>query len=508
MKTKLFLALSVAVLLGACGNTITAQKMEYASSQMVELPQKGQFVLKGRIENVNPENPGKIQLAVCDIWDNEVCDIPIQSDGTFTKDIPVREIQDVYLYIGDTFTLPICNGDTITLTMDKSQWKETLHISAQTPERDRELKLAIELYWKMRERELTLTDALREKSRDLKQSATDSTLMRQFVEYVNDYARIVEEWEQTHGELPHKDAFLIRGVFGPLYFLARNKEALDILQYGWKLQDAVKPIVAGGQLIQTLRPQWLIHNAYRRFIASYCEGVQTEAVISFNGNVTSNNGSFILRAKVGELVIPDKTIREYALVDHLETQIRMLGYENILPYVSYLDSTVTTPWIKEQLQAIKQENATWAEGKQAPEFDFIDENGKHYTLTDFKGRFVYLDIWGVGCGPCYREFENISALHEKYKTHEGRIAYVYLCGSYSNKEAWLRTAKRYVLAGYNLVLPENYKGAYDIGVFPTYILIDPDGNVIEYNTSRPSELLKEDNNILDRILKTENGTDN
>jgi hypothetical protein len=64
------------------------------------------------------------------------------------------------------------------------------------------------------------------------------------------------------------------------------------------------------------------------------------------------------------------------------------------------------------------------------------------------------------------------------------------------------------LAGYNLALPENYKGAYDIGVFPTYILIDPDGNVIEYNTSRPSELLKEDNNILDRILKTENGTDN
>ena len=54
MKTKLFLALSMAVLLGACGNTITAQKMEYASSQMVELPQKGQFVFKGRIENVNP----------------------------------------------------------------------------------------------------------------------------------------------------------------------------------------------------------------------------------------------------------------------------------------------------------------------------------------------------------------------------------------------------------------------------------------------------------------------
>ncbi len=506
--TKLFLALAVAVLLGACGNTITAQKMEYASSQMVELPQKGQFVLKGRIENVNPENPGKISLAVCDVWENELHDILIQSDGTFTKVIPIREIQDVYLYIGDTFTLTVCDDDTISLTMDKNRWEETLDISGHTLERDRELKLSVELYRKLNAREQALNNAIRKTSRDLKLSVTDSTLMRQLVEYVNDYARIVEEWEHTYGLLPHKDAFLVRAFFGQLYFLARNDEALTSLQYGWELQNAVKSIAADKPLIQTLRPQWLIHNTYRKFIASYCEGVQTQAVISFNGNVSSNNGSFILRAKVGELVIPDKTIREYALVDHLEMQIRMLGYDNILPYVSYLDSTVTTPWIKEQLQAIKQENTTWAEGKQTPEFDFIDENGKHYTLTDFKGRFVYLDIWGVGCGPCYREFENISALHEKYKTHEGRIAYVYLCGSYSNKEAWLRTAKRYGLAGYNLALPENYKGAYDIGVFPTYILIDPDGNVIEYNTSRPSELLKEDNNILDRILKTENGTDN
>ncbi len=494
MKTKLFLALAVAVLLGACNQKTKAE----------ELPPMGHFVFKGKIENVNPENPGKIQLAVCDIWDNEVCDIPIQSDGTFTKDIPVREIQDVYLYIGDTFTLPICNGDTITLTMDKSQWKETLHISAQTPERDRELKLAIELYWKMRERELTLTDALREKSRDLKQSATDSTLMRQFVEYVNDYARIVEEWEQTHGQLPHKDAFLIRGVFDPLYFLARNKEALDILQYGWTLQDAVKPIVAGGQLIQTLRPQWLIHNAYRRFIASYCEGVQTEAVISFNGNVTSNNESFILRAKVGELVIPDRTIREYALVDHLEIQIRILGYDNITPYIAYLDSTVTTPWVREQLQDIKQKNATWVEGKRAPEFDFVDKDGKRYTLADFKGRFIYLDIWGVGCGPCYQEFKNIPALHKKYKEHEGSIAYVYLCGSHPNKESWLLTAQRHGLTGYNLTLPENYKGAYNIGVFPTYILINPEGKIIEYNTARPSELLKDKTNVLDEALKINN----
>ena len=488
-------SLLLAVLMMAATNLMPCK------AQMEELPEMGQFVFKGKIDNVNPEKPGTLSLAVCDIWENELYDIPLQADGTFTKAIPIRNIQEVYLYIGDTFTLYVCDGDTITLSMDNNRWRETLNISGHTPERDRELKLSVELYWKMRERNLNLNAALRKPLRDYKQSATDSTLMKQVVEYINDYSHIIEKWEQTHGHLPHKEAFLISAFFGQLYFLAGNADALRTLQYGWNLESALKGVSVKGNLIQTLRPQWLIHTDYRTFIASYCENVQTQAVISFNGNVSSNNESFILRAKVGEMVIPNSVIREYALIDNLKTLIRALGYENLLPYIAYLDSTVSTPWIREQMETIKQENSVWSNGKPAPEFDFVDKDGKHYTLADFKGRFIYLDIWGVGCGPCYQEFKNIPALHEKYNAHKERIAYVYLCGHYSNKENWLRTAQKHGLTEYNLALPEGYKGIYNIGVFPTYILIDTEGKIVEYNTARPSQLLQEKGNILDKSLK-------
>ena len=499
--TKLFLALAVAVLLGACG---TKTDGNTTTSEALGLPPMGQFVIKGEIQNIHPDTPSKISLAVCDIWENELYDIPIQPNGTFAKTIPVRDMQEVYLYVGNTITLDVCDGDTITLTMDNNQREKTLGISGHTPERDRELKLSVELYRKLREREVALSNELRKPMRDIKISGSDPALMKQVVDYVKNFADIVEQWEQTYGQLPHKEAFLVRAFYGQLYFLAKNAEALQSLQYGWNLQSAVEPITIGGPLIQTLRPQWLTHNSYRKFITSYCEGVQTQAVISFNGNVSSNNESFVLRAKVGELVIPDKVIRDFALVNQLDIQIRMLGYENIRPYIAYLDSAITTPWVREELQAIKRENATWVEGNRAPEFDFVDGDGRHYTLDDFKGRFVYLDIWGVGCGPCYREFKNITALHEKYKAHESSLAYVYLCGSYSNKGSWLRIAERYGLTGYNLALPENYEGAYNIGVFPTYILIGPDGNIIEYNTSRPSELLADKENVLDKALKKSN----
>ena len=480
---------------------MAAASLMPCKAQTEKLPPMGQFVLQGKVGNVNPENPGKVRLAVCDIWDNELFDIPILADGTFMKTLPIREIQEVYLYMGNTIELNVCAGDTITLTYDNKRWKETLDISGHTPERDRELKLSMELHHRMREQQLELHDALRKPLRDPKLSASDTTLMKQVVEYVKEYARIVEEWEQTRGTLPNKEVFLIQAFFGPINLLAGNAEALSSLQYGWNLQEVVPSLVKNGSVIRTLHPQWLIHNDYRTFIQSYCESVQTQAVIAFNGNVTSNNESFILRAKVGELVIPDRIIREYGLVDMLNMQIRYIGYDKLTEYVAYLDSTVTTPWIREQLETVKLANSVWAVGKQAPEFDFVDADGKHYTLADFKGRFIYLDIWGVGCGPCYQEFKNIPALHEKYKGHEDRIAYVYLCGYYSSKDVWLRTAKRHGLNGYNLALPEGDKGHYNINTFPTYILIGPDGEIVEYNTARPSELLQDRKNLLDHVLE-------
>ena len=76
---------------------------------------------------------------------------------------------------------------------------------------------------------------------------------------------------------------------------------------------------------------------------------------------------------------------------------------------------------------------------------------------------------------------------------------------YAGKSTTVRMiAERYGLTGYNLALPENYEGAYNIGVFPTYILIGPDGNIIEYKTSRPSELLADKENVLDKALKKSN----
>ena len=127
-------------------------------------------------------------------------------------------------------------------------------------------------------------------------------------------------------------------------------------------------------------------------------------------------------------------------------------------------------------------------------------------IEPYKGKFILLDVWGTWCGPCKAALAKSQEEYEHLKGYD--IVYLYLANR-SDEESWKNVIKEYNVTGDNVVhynLPAEQQTAIEhfLGVnsFPTYKLIDRNGNILDVNAD-PRDL-----NALENLLKTMNGTKN
>jgi peroxiredoxin len=57
-------------------------------------------------------------------------------------------------------------------------------------------------------------------------------------------------------------------------------------------------------------------------------------------------------------------------------------------------------------------------GLPAPNFTFSGPNGKMISLSDYKGKVVFLNIWATWCPPCREEMPSMERLYQKLKDED------------------------------------------------------------------------------------------
>ncbi len=125
-------------------------------------------------------------------------------------------------------------------------------------------------------------------------------------------------------------------------------------------------------------------------------------------------------------------------------------------------------------------------GKPAP--FFVAENllGELTTLMNFKGRFIAIDVWATWCGPCLEQSPYFDELAEKYT--DEMLAFVSISVD-EEKNDWKRDASdksKNVLQLW-AINKDIFMNAYGIDGIPRFMLIDPNGKIVNINMARPSE---------------------
>ncbi|CAL2106908.1 Thiol-disulfide isomerase or thioredoxin [Tenacibaculum sp. 190524A02b] len=142
----------------------------------------------------------------------------------------------------------------------------------------------------------------------------------------------------------------------------------------------------------------------------------------------------------------------------------------------------------EQEQYIK---TNLAQGKLSPKFvDYENNAGGTTSLEDLKGKYVYIDVWATWCKPCKNEIPHLKKVEKEF--HDKNIEFVSI--SIDNKkdhEAWKKMIVDKEMVGVQLFADNNWQSKfvtdYAINGIPRFILIDPEGNIVDARAPRPSD---------------------
>jgi thiol-disulfide isomerase/thioredoxin len=138
--------------------------------------------------------------------------------------------------------------------------------------------------------------------------------------------------------------------------------------------------------------------------------------------------------------------------------------------------------IQKEKEIIKKQN----EKEKAKLSRYFDQIKDKY-LAKHKGKVVYIDFFATWCGPCKSEIPHSKKLHEKFKGKD--VVFLNMCMK-SREEDWAKMMDSEELIGENYFIEQEEDNLltemFKVNGYPTYILIDKNGEVANYQAPRPS----------------------
>ncbi|WP_346882068.1 TlpA disulfide reductase family protein [uncultured Algibacter sp.] len=173
-------------------------------------------------------------------------------------------------------------------------------------------------------------------------------------------------------------------------------------------------------------------------------------------------------------------------------------FKSLLQNTKNLDTAFVSSQEKAATSLVKELATVYEEkqfllamnGKESPKFvDYENYAGGSTSLEDLKGKYVYIDVWATWCGPCKMEIPFLKEVEKQY--HNKNIEFVSISVDKEvDYDKWKTMITEKELSGIQLIADNDFKSTfvkdYKINGIPRFILIDPQGKIIDAEAPRPS----------------------
>ncbi|NLT52532.1 MAG: hypothetical protein GXX85_16645 [Ignavibacteria bacterium] len=478
MNTSIKLALVFIILLMVgCG------KKEPAKFQLT----KGTVIIEGKVSN-SKNSSDLIQFMGNDITYKIIQHTRIDSLGHFRKEIEICHPQDLrVLYLNGSATIYVEPGDSLFIEMDANLFEKI-----------------DSLYYNITGSNAETSNNMRDFLKYFKPDFDFDNFNKpvgEFLESVKNNLSLeislLKEFQKTHKTtedfINWAYKYITYGNTNSLYIYSAIKKRDNIKIEGDLFDKKLFPVNDDSSIMIS---------TYRSHLLCY---VQEKYIFgdSLNRDLIEQNKYKESKTRIISQLNQNE---ESGLSRDYMIYLLMISVDLSDDFVSLFENNKTIIQSQVLLDDLFKRKADFEKSKNNKEI--IDNNQSETTAnfwkdlkTKHKNEVIYIDIFATWCGSCRFDIPHAQDLHKYF---EGKpVVFVYLCLD-SERENWEKIISLNELKGDNYFLDKNestiFRNDLNFSGYPTYMIMDKKGNLINKNAPRPSQK-KEITELLNNLIK-------
>ncbi len=421
-------------------------------------------LVSGKIENAKAK---KLIIAGNDF--NQEIDINTE-DGTFADTLRLSEPGFYNITIGrESSPMYLKNGNSLNITIDTKEFDETISYTGEGSAENNYLAARFLNTEKLEGQapDFYSLDEAAYKAKVEEIKASNQKLLDEIIDADEDFKKYIAE------DLKYKALGSLNSYESAHAYFSKNKD--------FKVSEGFIP--------EELKSITYDNAENYKMSKSYKDLAMGNALDSaFEGIGDDLNGVTVEHLKsLEDIKIP---ALKNDVINYLSSFIVSPGNPNMDALYNYFTTASTDDKFKEDLAKTYDKVKNLVKGKPSPVFvNYENHKGGTMSLTDLKGKYVYVDVWATWCGPCKREIPFLKEVEAKY--HGKNIEFVSTSiDRLADHDAWVAMVNDKELGGIQLMADNDWKSQfvqdYNIQGIPRFILIDPDGNIVSADAPRPS----------------------